>query len=102
MLIVDIRHWLNETMTGPAVPQLKNNVNKLGEIISFVTDLDENHPPPKCSRRPGRRACPGILEAILEEDLRIHWYCPVCEDEGMISGWQGLLWDMLGDDGAVQ
>ena len=54
MLVVDIRHWLNETTTGPAVPQLKNKVNKLGEIISFVTDIDGNHPPPKCSRRPGR------------------------------------------------
>lgn len=95
MLIIDIRHWLNETMTGPAIPKLKNKVDKLGEIISFVTDLDERHPAPKCSRRPKRKPCPGILDVIVTEDLRIHWYCPVCQDEGIISGWSGLLWDML-------
>ena len=25
----------------------------------------------------------------------IHWHCPVCEDNGIISGWQKTLWDGL-------
>jgi len=58
MLAVDIRHSLKESMAGLAVPQLKNKVVRLGKIISFATDLNGNHPPPKCSRRPGRKPCP--------------------------------------------
>ncbi len=27
-------------------------------------------------------------------DNRIHWFCPECEDEGLLDGWQGLMWDM--------
>jgi len=23
----------------------------------------------------------------------IHWYCPVCENEGVISNWQKTKWD---------
>jgi len=102
MLIVDFRHWLNESMTGPAVPKLKNKVEQLGRIISFATDPDGNHPQPTCSRRPGRKPCPGKLEAFLTEDLTIYWHCPKCGDEGLISGWQGLLWDLLNDGGPVQ
>jgi hypothetical protein len=25
--------------------------------------------------------------------FRIHWHCPVCNDNGFISGWQATLWD---------
>lgn len=102
MLIVDIRHWLNDSLTGPAVPELKNKVNKLGKIISFATDLNGNPPPLKCSCRSGRKPCPGELVVLIVEDLRIHWYCPACEDEGLISGWRGLIWDLLDDVGDVQ
>ncbi len=101
MLIVDIRHWLNESMTAPALPQLNNKVEQLGRIIAYATDLNDDHPRPKCSRRPGRKPCPGKLEAFITENLEIYWHCPVCEDEGLISGWQGLLWDLL-EDGTTQ
>jgi hypothetical protein len=28
-----------------------------------------------------------------DELERIHWHCPVCSDNGLISGWQNTLWD---------
>ena len=36
MWVINIQHWLDETMTGPAVPQLKQKVKKLSEIILVV------------------------------------------------------------------
>ncbi len=102
MLIVDIRHWLNESLTDPAVPELAGKVAKLGEIISFATDLNGDPPPVHCSQEHNGLPCPGELVILIVEDLRIHWYCPACEDEGLLSGWRGLIWDLLDDDGLIQ
>jgi hypothetical protein len=33
-----------------------------------------------------------------EEHEAIHWYCPVCDDQGVIRGWAGTLWDGFADD----
>lgn len=48
-----------------------------------------------CRRRPSRRACPGLLQ-LVRTDLpaSIEWRCPVCEDEGVISGWQRTPFDL--------
>ena len=37
MWVIDIRHWLDNTKTGPATPQLKFKVKKLSEIITYAT-----------------------------------------------------------------
>ena len=95
MWVIDIRHWLNKSLDGPGVPQLKSKVKKLTEIIDFATSSDGNlsvGEPPKCWRRPKRKPCAGNLELQLNGD-EIHWLCPVCEDEGVVRGWQGLMWD---------
>jgi hypothetical protein len=45
----------------------------------------------RCRRRPGRKPCTGIIEADFDpEDYRIMWWCPVCDDCGYISNWQGF------------
>ncbi|HDZ24540.1 MAG: hypothetical protein JRJ09_18570 [Deltaproteobacteria bacterium] len=97
MWIINIRHWLNEEETGPAVPQLRLKVKKLSEIITYATlrecGLDAGKAP-KCWRRPGRKPCKDVLQVQFEPDGRIHWFCPKCEDEGVLDGWQGLIWDM--------
>ncbi len=37
-----------------------------------------------------------------ETSGHIHWRCEVCGDEGVVSGWEGLIWDMLDTDGKIQ
>jgi len=39
MLIVDIRHWLNESMTGSAIPELKSKVDKLEKLYPMPPTL---------------------------------------------------------------
>ncbi len=79
MWVIDIRHWLNEKQDGPAAPQLRLKVKKLGEIITWITSRDRGLPTgeaPKCWRRPERKPCKGILKIQFEIDDRIHWFCP--------------------------
>ena len=97
MWVIDIRHWLNDDKTGPAVPQLRLKVKKMTEIITFATSLEKGlvtSSPPKCWRRPNRKPCAGELEIHFTAEDRIHWICPVCEDEGVLMGFRGLIWDI--------
>ncbi|MBN1930563.1 MAG: hypothetical protein JW786_03020 [Desulfobacterales bacterium] len=99
MWVIDIRHWLDEeTQSVAAVPQLKRKVEKLGEIIIYATSAYigiSERKKPKCWRRPKRKPCKGVLDIRLDEiEGKIHWQCDSCGDEGVVSGWQGLLWDM--------
>ena len=99
MWVINIQHWLDETKTEAGVPQLRLKVKKLAEIITYATSMEAGIPTdstPKCWRRPGRKPCKGVLDIQLDSTTnQIHWYCGNCHDEGLISGWQGLIWDML-------
>lgn len=99
MWVINIQHWLDESKSGPGVPQLRQKVKKLGEIITYVTSVEAGiqvDSPPKCWRRPGRKPCKGNFQIRSDRpNGQIHWICPVCGDEGIISGWEGLIWDML-------
>lgn len=105
MWVINIQHWLDETRSGPAVSQLKLKVKKLSEIIIYATSVAAGMPTesiPKCWRRPKRRPCKGELDIELDQTSgQIQWRCGVCGDEGVVSGWEGLIWDMLDTDGQV-
>jgi hypothetical protein len=48
----------------------------------------------RCRRRPGRRPCAGLLTLFFDVDtFDVLWFCPVCDDNGRISGWEGTFWD---------
>lgn len=98
MWVIDIRHWLNETLFGPGVPQLRRKVQKLTEIITYATSIEAGisiDSPPVCWRRPKRMACKGVLAVELDTDTdQIYWECTECGDDGVVTGWRGLIWDM--------
>ncbi len=55
MWVINIQHWLDETKSGPAVPQLKAKVQHLGEIIAYATAMAsglKTESTPTCWRRP--------------------------------------------------
>jgi hypothetical protein len=31
--------------------------------------------------------------ALIPKSEEIHWYCPECENEGVISGWKNTKWN---------
>jgi hypothetical protein len=69
----------------------------LGAIVGWVSrspsmDLQFTNVP--CRQRPSRRRCLGEIQArIVPNTGTIEWTCPVCGDDGTITGWEGTLWD---------
>lgn len=39
------------------------------------------------------KGCEGMVRVELLPSNKIHWICSRCENEGMISHWQGTKWD---------
>ena len=89
-----------------AIVAPKGPARKIAEHITAIVAMatrPEIIPPPEyqvhCRRRPGRKPCPGIIEADIDpDDDRILWWCPVCDDCGYISDWQGSMWDLRDAD----
>lgn len=63
------------------------------EIVAQASNYDE---PTTviCRRRPKRRACDTLLTLYFDVDtFDVLWFCPACDDNGRISGWEGTFWD---------
>lgn len=56
-------------------------------VVDATTNIDDP-PTVQCRRRPGHRRCSGIVMSypVADEQDGIHWHCPVCHDNGIISG----------------
>ncbi len=37
-----------------------------------------------------------------DENPSILWHCPICQDNGVISGWQNTLWDGFAQEASPQ
>jgi len=92
--IVDLRHYMTPAGTiADLPPRARILARYCTQIVAQGSNFDEPITL-RCRRKPRRRLCEGILEISLDQDLdRIVWRCPVCEDNGAISGWQGTFWD---------
>lgn len=102
--VIDLWHFL--TPDG-AIADLPPRARILAEyfasiVVDATTNLDDP-PTVRCRRRPGHRRCSGIVMSYPSADDydRIHWHCPVCHDNGAISGWQDTLWDGFADPPAA-
>jgi len=63
------------------------------EIVAQASNYDEPTTL-RCRRRPGRRPCGGLLTIFFDVDtFDVLWFCPNCDDNGRISGWEGTFWD---------
>ena len=100
----------HQTLVGrnkerPSGPSTEFEGKKLIEIITYATSIAAGLSVasiPKCWRRPKRKPCKGELDIDLDHTSgHISWCCEVCGDEGVVSGWEGLIWDMLDTDGKI-
>jgi hypothetical protein len=96
--ITDMRHFLDERgQLGRLPNRAMNIVLHLGSIVEWMTchlDGAPHQTNVRCRRSPGRRRCVGAIHADFEEDgAAITWFCPLCEDNGVIRGWKETPWD---------
>jgi hypothetical protein len=95
MYITDIQHLIEASEKMPnAMPR------EVTDIIGFLTlviDATTENLPTTLTATPVRcfkKGCSGMIKsALMPLKEEIHWYCPDCENEGIINNWQGTGWD---------
>jgi len=95
-LITDLRHFLKEDGSMADMPnQVRILAKYCGRIVKGVTthQRDVLATGVKCRKRFKRKKCPGEIIAFIGAQQAICWSCPVCEDNGVMSGWKGTIWD---------
>ncbi len=102
-MFTDMRHFLDEDGNPVDLnPQVDRLYRYFLDIIGGVITEPEGavvRTGVKCRRRPGRRPCPGVIDAVweYEDGGQVTWECPKCGDNGHISGIPDSLWDEAGD-----
>lgn len=96
MFVSDLRHFLDLPVDAPG--PARRMAEHLSLIVRAATAGDGGVAwlsALPCRRRPGRRACPGLLRLFRSElPASIEWRCPACGDEGVISGWEQTPYDL--------
>ncbi len=100
--ITDLQHFL--TKDGRIAPT-KGPAKKLAEFLTLVVALatapSSSESPASlvaCMGEPGKKRCGGSIRARVGSDTyAVHWRCPVCGNQGVISNWRGTLWDRSAD-----
>jgi hypothetical protein len=96
VLVVDLDHFLDlpDDAPGPA----RRLAEFFGRVVQVATAGDVNvrwTSALPCVRRPGNRACAGRVAVQRPEPPGpLRWWCSVCGDEGSISNWEGLPYDL--------
>ena len=94
MIITNARHFLDSK--GAIAPQ-SGPARKMAEFIGAIIS-QATHPNPdpdndiavKCREK----KCSGEIVAVNVGGGEIIWRCTQCNEEGIISDWQGTLWDL--------
>lgn len=101
----NLSHFLTETGCFPHdIPiETRRFAEFLGIIVVVVSgDNYLNFPNTgiSCIQQAGKHSCGGIIYAGFAGDLteeNIGWDCIKCGSSGIITDWQGTLWDMMDD-----
>jgi hypothetical protein len=98
MWSVNMQHFLDENGSTDQTPvEVKELADHFGAMVTAVT-LDFTGRAITVSgitcRNPKSPSCSGSIIGYLGRDIEsIEWYCSDCEDSGVITGWDGTLWD---------
>ena len=94
--ITDLQHFVNEDgARADMLNRARRVIDYFGSIVKKVTtrrggELSTGIP---CRKRFRHKPCWGQIIAFIGEQQAISWSCPVCKDNGVISGWKGTIWD---------
>jgi hypothetical protein len=95
MYITNIQHLLDASAKMPK--EMPKEARELIGFLILIIDTTTKNLPHTLTHTDIRcfeKGCSGIIKTALRPDTEeIHWFCPDCENEGLISGWQGTKWD---------
>ena len=97
--ISDITHFLGDN--GDLIVEPKEAralADYFASIIVMASHPEHEYPPEYrvlCRRRPQRKPCREEIVGFIDPETdNVVWMCPKCNDRGLISNWQGTIWDM--------
>lgn len=95
MYITIFTHFLDESGSIPT--NMHKEARELANFHALVVDetTKSKSPVVLTGLRCFRKKCEGTIksEILADEEDAIHWVCSKCENEGVISDWQGTRWD---------
>ena len=95
MYITNIKHLLHASAKMPE--DMPDEAKGLIDFLTQVIDATTKNLPDSLTTADVicfKKGCSGMIKSAFRPDTEeIHWYCPDCENDGLISGWQGTKWD---------
>jgi hypothetical protein len=95
MYISNFTHFLDENGNIPG--EMPEEARELASFLALVIDEATAHLPEESwlTDLPcfNRECDLNTITAFVENGNKIHWFCPECDTEGIISDWQGTRWD---------
>jgi hypothetical protein len=95
MYITNIRHLIDAF--GKMHDELPSEVKELAAFLPEVIESTSFLLPNTLTSinvSCFKNGCKGtIISAVRPDNKEIHWFCPTCESEGLISDWQETEWD---------
>ena len=98
----DLKHFLTES--GHFQPDLPNKAKELAEFMGSIVAIVTSHayinfPDTgiKCFQKKRGKLCGGSIRAGIAYNCEletISWDCEKCGSSGVITGWDGTLWDL--------
>ena len=93
--VSDISDYLNDI--GLLKTDVPASVRRMAEFLVAIVDAVTPNCPTygyNTGVRCRKRGCKGsVLASLQAGDEKITWWCLLCEQYGVISGWQGTKWD---------
>jgi len=100
MYISNLTHFLNDQENIPT--QMPKEARELANFLALIVDVTTRTKPSTLTStdiRCFQKGCHGFVKsAIRPKEGEIHWYCPECKNEGVISQWQGTKWNNINGD----
>jgi hypothetical protein len=95
MYISQMRHFLNEK--GEIPTDMNEDAKQMAGFLAMVVDATTITQPSTLTTsdiRCIKKACHGMIKTSLDKEaIRIHWFCPLCESEGIVSNYENTKWD---------
>ena len=88
-------HFLDDKGNIPT--EMPKEARELASFMALVVDTISKTCPQTLATtdiRCFQKGCQGIIKSeIIGKNDDVHWVCSKCENEGVISEWQGTKWD---------
>ena len=97
MYISNMTYFLNEKGNIPT--EMPAEARELAGFFAMVVDITTQRQPTVLTPTTIRcfnKGCQGLINTSFKSGGKeIHWFCPQCKNEGVISNWHGTKWDNM-------